>query len=138
MTGSIYLISAGPHAVKIGYTKGDPRKRLRQIQTASFEKLAIVSHFPGSVEQEQLFHRVFSDLRLSGEWFKPDDMLLAAFMAVAEYAGGITARPPRTHSGLREFTGFLRREGARVHYPDGARLADYDFDELALWMEDCQ
>jgi hypothetical protein len=59
-------------SIKIGKTKQDPNKRLRELQTGSPEELQIVGLYKGDIEAE--LHSKFKDLRTHGEWFdnKPE------------------------------------------------------------------
>ena len=70
--GLVYFI-ASVHGddvrVKIGYTKGDPNQRLRNLQCGSPMPLGIYTAFPGNRETEKRFHETFAPLRLHGEWF---------------------------------------------------------------------
>lgn len=70
----MYLIACeAPLSVKIGFTRGDPRFRLRQLQTGCPSKLVLLGWFPGSVEEERELHIELSSHRLSGEWFAVDE-----------------------------------------------------------------
>lgn len=70
LTGNVYLIACGePLSVKVGYTKGDPRFRLRQLQTGCPTKLVLLGWFPGSIEEERALHADLAPHRLTGEWF---------------------------------------------------------------------
>lgn len=72
----IYFIQRGHDGpIKIG--RGDnPKKRLRQLQTASPEPLNLLGEVCGSMEFETWLHRKFRHLNISGEWFKPDSELV--------------------------------------------------------------
>lgn len=71
-----YIISAETGRMKIGYTKGDPKKRLKSLQTGSPTKLDIVAVHPGDLKTEADLHRQFSTDRTHGEWFDVSDDLL--------------------------------------------------------------
>jgi len=60
-------------AIKIGKTTA-LSARLRALQTACSEKLVCLAVHQGDHEAE--YHVRFKDLRLRGEWFKPDQKLL--------------------------------------------------------------
>lgn len=69
-----YFIAKGwPGPIKIGKSK-NPAKRLRQLQTASPERLHLVAYIEGDVEKE--LHRRFHGDRIRGEWFEPEEWLL--------------------------------------------------------------
>lgn len=81
--GTIYYIgSAETGRMKIGYTAGNPVKRLRALQTGSPTKLALFAMHPGTPELEQKLHRQFADARLHGEWFDASDELLIHLTSV--------------------------------------------------------
>ena len=61
--------------IKIGFSE-NPRKRLRDLQTGSAEKLVLIKTIEGNQELEQQLHENFSHCRLDGEWFSPADEIL--------------------------------------------------------------
>lgn len=70
--GLVYLITCShgdETRVKIGFTRGEPADRLRNLQCGSPLPLGIYTAFPGTKETERLLHRTFAPLRLHGEWF---------------------------------------------------------------------
>mgnify|MGYP000564849394 FL=1 len=80
--GSVYFIvesgwelDPGESKVKIGYTSGSPRERMRTLQTGSPSRLELVASFDGGESLEKAFHKAFSPLRLHGEWFLVRDKL---------------------------------------------------------------
>ena len=74
--GCTYFIQAKSGGdIKIGYTsKSDPIQRLRGIQTGNPKKLQIVGILRGNREAQ--LHAKFGDIRLEGEWFKPEQALV--------------------------------------------------------------
>lgn len=65
---STYLIGIeGSPLVKIGYTGGDPKKRLANLQTGVPMELALLHTWPG--DHEGGLHRRFAQYRKRGEWF---------------------------------------------------------------------
>ena len=74
--GCTYFIQAKSGGdIKIGYTsKSDPIQRLRGIQTGNPKKLQIVGILRGNREAQ--LHAKFDDIRLEGEWFKPEQALV--------------------------------------------------------------
>ena len=73
----VYVVKSVVHKskeVKIGYTK-DLDARLKQLQTASPYTLKVHETIPCTSEAnarwvENCIHKEFSELRLSGEWFR--------------------------------------------------------------------
>jgi hypothetical protein len=84
--GLVYFIASVQEKevrVKIGFTRGDPMARLRNLQCGSPFPLGIYTAFSGDEATEKLFHRTFAPLRLHGEWFemkgKLRDFLICLF-----------------------------------------------------------
>ena len=69
--GFIYFIAAGhdPEWVKIGFTAGDPRKRLKALQTGCPLKLVLLGAIPAPGRAEAELHDVLREERGIGEWF---------------------------------------------------------------------
>lgn len=80
---TVYLIKhPGDNAVKIGYTDGDPMRRLRSMQTGSASLLELVATIPDApLQVEKDLHHQFNHLRIrhNGEWFTDDPSIHAAF-----------------------------------------------------------
>lgn len=75
--GYVYFIqldNAGP--IKIGRAK-NPIKRLKGLQTAAHKQLRLLAVIPGNSTTEKELHREFRDLRIGGEWFRAESILLA-------------------------------------------------------------
>lgn len=64
--------------IKIGYTKNDIKKRLKQLQTSNAKKLYLLGWMEGTMEDEKRLHTLFGKykVRYNGEWFEPDESLL--------------------------------------------------------------
>jgi DNA-binding Xre family transcriptional regulator len=69
----IYAIQSGEF-VKLGYSK-DPLKRLCEIQVSSPIECALLGVLSGPPEREKLVHKRFAEFRVSGEWFKLNEIL---------------------------------------------------------------
>ena len=63
-------------AIKIGFSQ-NPKSRLKSIQTGMPDLLKLLAVIPGDEKLEKELHNEFNDLRLRGEWFRPDDRLLS-------------------------------------------------------------
>lgn len=77
----IYFAHAvGTDLVKIGFTAGEPAKRLKELQTGCAQRLELLAAVEGTVADEAECHRKFAHLRQQGEWFRfaPE---LAVFIA---------------------------------------------------------
>lgn len=71
---NVYFIrqsKSGP--IKIGVTSGDPRARLKALQTGSPETLHLIGCMRG---EERMVHDKFRAHMISGEWFRPTEDLL--------------------------------------------------------------
>lgn len=65
------------HPVKIGFTTArDITTRARELQTGAAEPLTVIGYTEGTVRQERLCHKRLSELRMSGEWFRPEPATL--------------------------------------------------------------
>jgi hypothetical protein len=72
----VYFIRSGHSGpIKIGIAS-DVKARLRTLQCASPEALAVLATTPGSLELERQLHVQFQHLRKSGEWFNAAPELL--------------------------------------------------------------
>ena len=73
----IYFITDVTY-IKIGYTKNDIQKRLKQLQTSNAKKLYLLGWMEGNMVDEKRLHTIFGKykVRYNGEWFKPDESLL--------------------------------------------------------------
>jgi len=61
--------------VKVGFSR-HPEARLKQLQTAHSEKLQIFATKPGSVAEEEKYHRRWKTRRCEGEWFTVGDCII--------------------------------------------------------------
>lgn len=75
---SVYFIKPDSAAVvKIGVCGEDPMKRLRALQTASWENLKIIGLLKnGSLHKERELHEKFWKHHIRGEWFRLDQEIL--------------------------------------------------------------
>lgn len=91
MTGWVYFITTETfdgEAVKIGYTSGDPAKRLRDLQTGCPTKLDMFGYIPGTQRDERELHDEFSSAHIRGEWFDLDDIdVFMTFLQACDWAG---------------------------------------------------
>lgn len=74
----VYLIRAGETGpVKIGKAD-DPAVRMRELQCAHYEALALIKVWPGDLAEEAALHQAFSEFRARGEWFRFTPAMLDA------------------------------------------------------------
>jgi len=69
--GYVYLIRNSHFEYKIGMTKQNVNKRLKQLQTGNSEDLELVKYFlvENYKKVEKSLHNHFSNKRLNREWF---------------------------------------------------------------------
>jgi hypothetical protein len=71
---TVYFIQRGEDGpIKIGSTGLDPRHRLAALQIGSAERLRLLGYLQS---KETEIHSLFSEHRLSGEWFRPHQDIL--------------------------------------------------------------
>lgn len=75
--GIIYFIRNSRNQIKIGWTKQEPKDRLKQLQTGEAEPLYLAAWMNGSMRQEKSLHVKFASFRVrsDGEWFYPNKEL---------------------------------------------------------------
>lgn len=69
--GSVYFArQEGPGGLtKIGWTGGEPEKRIKALQTGSPHALHLVAALPGTMKDEAAIHAGLEEYRVGGEWF---------------------------------------------------------------------
>lgn len=72
----IYFALCGEH-IKIGFTRGKPRQRLKTLATANPLPVDLIATMPGSQELEMELHERFGEFRIRGEWFVFSDPIRA-------------------------------------------------------------
>ena len=85
--GKIYFITDTKN-IKIGFTSGDVKKRLQQLNTGSPFNLYILGWIEGDLQKEKELHKKFANLRLkqNGEWFE-------AHMDLINYINEVNEKP---------------------------------------------
>lgn len=72
---SVYFVTCREaNAVKIGYSV-EPAARLPEIQLGCPLALTLEAVMPGNHQEEARLHRWFADERITGEWFRLNEML---------------------------------------------------------------
>jgi len=67
---SIYFIQAGENGpIKIGFTNGDGKTRMAQLQTGNNKKLKLLFIYTGGTVTEKELHWFHRYHRVRGEWF---------------------------------------------------------------------
>lgn len=70
-----YIACTATERLKIGYTRGEPEVRLKQLQTGSAADLRLIACHPGGPEVERQLHDKFASCRARGEWFEMSESL---------------------------------------------------------------
>lgn len=143
----IYFAQAdGTDLVKIGYTGGDPAKRIGELQTGCPYKLVLLASIEGNEQREARWHKDFAADRVSGEWFKLTPRLILeiareeahqiARQKVSDLAGEIYGSPPPPEPGREWWPRFLGR--CREMYPVLAARIDrvdaFEFTDGLLYL----
>lgn len=104
MTVYFVAMKANPAMVKIGSSK-DMDRRLRAISVAT--PIILFATCDGDCVEERYFQKKFADLRVEGEWFKPNDGMLNFIAANTE--------PCHVEYGKSETRWTLRKPDGRKH-----------------------
>lgn len=89
----IYFIRADS-AIKIGYSV-NPEMRLGELQVGAQHDLELLGVMHGEREDEGKLHKQFANLRIRGEWFRAERVLLDFIEVAAE---AIEPRPEPAHA----------------------------------------
>lgn len=75
--GVVYFIRCfATGLVKIGWTSGRPLERLSQLQVGSASELMLIATEPAHPSRETELHEQFAYLRVRGEWFHSDPIMV--------------------------------------------------------------
>lgn len=139
MTGRVYFIQDGHGRLKIGYSN-DPAERLRSLQTAHGAELTLLGSIPGTIATERELHKRFADLRLTGEWFRAGDDLLAHVRKVltAPELPLTTKQARRRNPEIQAFSdrllAFLRTRHPENTISAAAEHSGVGRDSIAQWF----
>lgn len=140
--GALFDVEAGSHVeswvyvigvpdspiVKIGFST-DPQQRLRGLQTASPEKLALRWRTPGDQQLEGRIQEHFKPLRKSGEWFDFGDLDPVA--AIRDFLGH-PEEDPSADDDSPEPAAPIRAADQRRPAED-----DPDYGDERYWQDTC-
>lgn len=82
----IYVIGSAKGPVKIGISC-NPLMRMRQLQTSTPDKLAVLAFVSGTYDHEKALHAFYKRERLTGEWFRRSKR-------IGEFIDDLNARYP--------------------------------------------
>lgn len=81
--GKVYLLNAwGTDRYKIGITKGDIDKRIKQLQTGCPDEIILTNSYETENYRklEGWMHRKLNSKRVEGEWFELEDSDVFSFI----------------------------------------------------------
>ena len=86
---NVYLVSStieGDTCYKIGYSKRDPNKRIKEMKTGNASQLDLIDSFQSKwgTQIEAKLHRMFQDKKISGEWFRLNSNDISQFKKICE------------------------------------------------------
>jgi len=87
--GYVYLLNASnTNHYKIGVTKKDVNKRVKQLQTGNANEIIVINQYESDNynKLEGWMHRKFSSRRVEGEWFELSDDDVLSFIGECEKA----------------------------------------------------
>jgi hypothetical protein len=101
-----YIACTATERLKIGYTRGEPEVRLKQLQTGSAAPLRLIACHQGTPDDERSLHEEFAEERVRGEWFQASERLLQRvsliiWFSATEFAVEGTEPPLWIKAGLR-------------------------------------
>jgi hypothetical protein len=81
----VYLISSNNQQgkrYKIGYTRNDVSKRIKQLKTGNSDELILEQLYTSKwgTKIEAILHRKYSNSKISGEWFNLDQNQVEGFL----------------------------------------------------------
>lgn len=84
---NVYLICSeieGKNLYKIGYTRREIEKRIKEFKTGNASSFYIVDSFQSEwgTKIESRLHRVFNHKKISGEWFDLDENDIKEFSKI--------------------------------------------------------
>ncbi len=100
LMGIYFLLEPRTNLVKVGYSK-NPMARIRALQTANPNKLALLAVVKGDKRDEAILHRRLTQLgkHVSGEWFIYDAQTREILQA---YANGHLDRSFQNEKGFED------------------------------------
>jgi len=73
----IYFAQVGDDGpIKIGFTTQKVEKRINALQTSNPQKINLLATMNGTYKDERMLHKKFRIIKLKGEWFEPDKILI--------------------------------------------------------------
>lgn len=133
----IYFAHAvGTDLVKIGFTAGDPTKRLKELQTGCPQRLELLAAIDGTEADEGRWHKDFERDRAHGEWFKLTPRMM---LAIARAEVAVSLRPALRAGGIdcSELDRAITDSGTDFTDAFHSRCRTFYFDlwELLQWVE---
>ena len=93
----IYFVSCPDvKAIKIGYSRSDPRLRAGVLQLQSPHEMMLLGVIDGDMDAERSIHQSLADFKIRGEWFQDCDAV-RAMLAMGDEAAIIVGPPKVKH-----------------------------------------
>jgi len=91
---NVYLICAefeGRRLYKIGYTRRDVSKRIKELKTGNGSEMYVIDSFNSKwgTKIEAQLHRTFKSKKINGEWFDLTDEDVKSFIGKCKYSHDI-------------------------------------------------
>jgi len=123
--GWIYIIQqVGTNHYKIGYTKEEPTRRLKELKTGSPNGIKLIGKFRGTMNDEATLHDACSRCARHGEWFEFDTGRF--FTVIVKLALGSDLMPKR------KLHAQTVKEFVRDNYLVGKNPPSTKYDGVAL------
>lgn len=91
---TVYFLRAGESgAIKIGYTAGDPLRRMADLQVGCPHRLEMIACIEGVRSAEKKIQWALAAHKTVGEWFRPHSAVIAAVDAAI--ANGVPVHTPK-------------------------------------------
>lgn len=86
---TVYLISSNIDnsvCYKIGYTRRDPKLRIKEMKIGNASDLNVVKSFKSKwgTQIEAKLHNIFKDKKINGEWFNLENNDIVSFKSLCE------------------------------------------------------
>ena len=124
---TVYFIASEDLAsVKIGYTKEDPDKRLKALQTGNPDVLILLASVEGETSLERELHSRFRELHVRGEWFRLEGELEAYIDRRRSFTGPLTLHAyllPRPVDFWAGWSGLAHHEKFFADWRGGVQMA---------------
>lgn len=132
--GYVYFVSGGCSAVKIGWSGGDPKRRVTDLQVGNPKKLTLLHVAPGDRKLEKALHRALKFCRLHGEWFESaEPRMIPTVRELLGDPGALDDLLENPISAYERAKTLLREAQDLLSNPD---ISSADFDKAVQLLDD--